>query len=341
MNSKKNGQVTIDADPTKAHAMVLDVDTGRDDAWEIFGALRHYTVKGVIASYGNVPLSLTSVNTLNVVSLGQGELLQNRQSDIPVWKGEAGPLPPPTSVAVAEISRRAKINGNGLLNLTLPPSRSPLANSRGEWVDDFKTWLEKNGPVDYVISGPATNLARLVETFGREAMNGHINRVVKMGGSFDPDLSVDFNFKADPRAAQIVLSAFGEKVTLVPYDETRKLKLTEQEVLDMQGDNSRVAEFSRELMLAYARGWSDDRTVMLHDPATLLAFEDDATATKETIRVIQEGQLAGKTVPDRDGVTINKLVIPEGKIDSIRDHLLSHYLGLTVKRAGATPRPRA
>lgn len=46
--------------------LVLDVDTGRDDAWAILGAFDEFDVAAIVSTYGNVPLEKTTRNSLDV-----------------------------------------------------------------------------------------------------------------------------------------------------------------------------------------------------------------------------------------------------------------------------------
>lgn len=311
------------------HPLILDVDTGRDDAWALYGAMKERHVEAVIASYGNVPLERTLQNSLSVVALDAAAL---KVAPPPVWAGERAPLPPGSAPGVAEIARRATVNGNGLANLALPQSPHHPANGTDDWTKDIAKLLRRQeAGVDYLVCGPLTNLARLLDTLGATEAARSIHHVIVMGGSFEPGLAVDFNFLADPAAAQRVIGAFGERLTLVPYDETRKLRLTEAEILALTPERGNTAAaFHRDLMLAHARGWSKekDHAILLHDPATLIARERDTAVRRETIRVLQDGPSAGKVVNDPAGTTVQRLVIPTGEENRLRDLILNRYLGL-------------
>lgn len=321
-----------------ADSLVIDVDTGRDDAWLILGAMRKNLVAAVVATYGNVALHLAEKNSLDVVALGESVWPSVNDCHEPVWTGSEAPLVPPSPAGLAEIKRRSNINGNGLCNLVLPTSEDRLATRSPEWAAELTAFIKGKGQVDYIVAGPMTNLARLIDVFdadehGKPSILKYINRVVAMGGSFDPKLPVDFNFIADPLAAQKVVDVFGKKLTLVPFDETLKLRITENEITKLiPTDNA--ALFSRELMLAHARGWSADRSIMLHDPATLLAFKDAKTITlkPEKVRIALDGQKAGKVLSDPSGTEVMRMSITPGSEKSVRDDLLRSYLGLSFGR---------
>ena len=321
------------AAPSKS--VILDVDTGRDDAWTIVGAMRQLQLKAVVASYGNISLDRTTQNSLDVLKLSETSIQDNKYPlhAIPVWRGENVPLEPASSAGLAEIGKRRRANGNGLCNVFLTPNAEHAIAPPGDWAMQFQKFLIQNDrKVDYIVCGPMTNLARLTDRFAEASGNKneikrYINRVIAMGGSFDPSLPVDFNFKADPLAAQKVIDTFGADLTLVPYDETKKLLLTEQEILGYKARDP-AAVFSRDLMLAQCRGWSPNHTLMLHDPTTLLA-EDESVATRfEKISIMITGEQAGKVIENQKGVTVRRVVIPPDEVNSCRNKLLFQYLDL-------------
>src|ERR1700676_1858890 len=84
--------------PSKPHRIILDTDTGVDDAIAIFLALRspELRVEAVTPVCGNVPLSLTLPNALRLVEIAG-------RTDIPVAAGAA--TPPVRSVVVAACAR--------------------------------------------------------------------------------------------------------------------------------------------------------------------------------------------------------------------------------------------
>ncbi len=323
--------------PLKCLSLVLDVDTGRDDAWAILGAFDELEVAGIVSTYGNISLPLTTRNSLDVVSFVQehGDGISEAEKNIPIWSGAAVPREPSSPVGLAEIARRASINGNGICNVVLPQSNQKTVNGEDCWLKDKMDFLRSRSmPINYIVCGPLTNLANLIDAFGRKrngqyAIKDHIKNVIVMGGSFCKKQPVDFNFKADPIAAKKVLRAFCGDVFLFPFDETKKLKLSMQEIESLVSSCAPSA-LSKELMLAHAKGWSLDGNVMLHDPATLLAFSDVAAFETQRVKVVLHGESAGRTTKNDRGVVVHKFVIEEGHELRTRDLLLNQYLNLSV-----------
>lgn len=316
--------------------VIMDVDTGRDDAWAILAAMRRHQPDALIASYGNTTLANTVRNTLDIVALGASG------TDVrpPVWRGEDQPLLPAPRSSLDEIARRAQNNGNGLVNVTLPPSGLSTVNGTGPWVTQVADFIRKEKQVDFVMMGPATDLARLIDAFGKEKdgtpiITRYVRNVVAMGGSMEPGLAVDFNFQADPQAAQKVITTFGKNLTLVPYDLTRQLALTQEEVAQLRG-RDRQAETTRTIMQAQAN-WPSNTShrVLLHDPATLLVLDNAIGRNVMKVRVALDeptpgtgAPLPGKLLLDPNGTAVSVATIPPEQITAVRNRLVRDYFRL-------------
>lgn len=307
--------------------VILDVDTGRDDAWQIIGAATINRLSTIVSSYGNIPASVSFENSLKISDIAQ----DRKDCDAcptEIWEGSVGPLAPATTVALAEIERRALANGNGLANVQVAEEGSPYVSGRSRDFSALKDYIIANGPSDYIVTGPLTNLARLIEEFGEDDIREYIPNVIVMGGSIEPSLAVDFNFKADPLAVENVMRVFGDRMIIVPYDETRKLRLSEEDILSLTF-NDEAGQLSRDLMLAHARGWSQDQSILLHDPATLLALEALYPTIQQTVSIVRDGPDAGKLVIDpENGFTVQRMIIPEGEERAATNTILQRYLHL-------------
>lgn len=306
--------------------VVLDVDTGRDDAWTIIGAVRKRDLLAIVTSYGNSPLADTTRNSINVLALAWKSVQPPPARTTQVWAGESMPSAPPTPQALHEIFRRWNINGNGICNIDIPKSLDRSLGGKMGWEADFADFLRRYGPVNYIACGPMTNLARLAEHMGKD-VHHYIPQVIAMGGSISPDLPVDFNFKADPRAAQKVIETFGNDLTLVPFDQSQKLRMTDQDIAQLKPKDEAGA-FSKTLMVEHARGWSPDNSIMLHDPSTLLALQPNFGTRKETVSVVQSGEMAGKLIRDRNGTTLKTIQLRGCHAKKAKYTLLQRYLKL-------------
>ncbi len=184
--------------------MVIDCDTGRDDALALWLALglKENPVVGVVASYGNVALEQVVDNTARVLSLAG-------RDDIPLYAGAATPLRKHRGWYDVVLKRQAS-SGNGLCNLKYPPALRPLPVplDPAALAAQIMALAKEHGPLDYVVLGPATNLAGLCAVLG-DNFTRAIHSITIMGGRFDAlwdeNPVGDFNMVCDPDAVDFVL----------------------------------------------------------------------------------------------------------------------------------------
>lgn len=184
--------------------VILDVDTGVDDALALLFAVRHPALRllGVTCVSGNVGVDQVVINTLKVLDAA------GAPADLPVASGATRPL-----IAAADLTR--SVHGlDGLADLGLRnPSRHPVSLHAVELLRD--TLERAIAPVTLVALAPLTNLALLLRMYPSVAAS--VGRVVCVGGSLYQTESSDFNLRSDPEAATIVLG-FGLPVTLYGAD---------------------------------------------------------------------------------------------------------------------------
>lgn len=176
--------------------VILDVDTGVDDALAILFAVRHpgLDLLGISCVAGNAPLAQVVDNTLRVLDAAGAPAL-------PVAAGAARPL--------IEAPRAARhVHGSdGLGGLALPPTaRRPEPVGAVELLR--RLILDHDRPVTLVALAPQTNLALLLRTYPEVA--GNLERIVFMGGSAsvgNATAVAEFNVWHDPEAAAIVLDS--------------------------------------------------------------------------------------------------------------------------------------
>jgi pyrimidine-specific ribonucleoside hydrolase len=184
--------------------VVLDVDTGVDDALAILLAIRspRLDVRAITCVAGNAAVDQVVANTLKVLDVaGAG--------DIPVARGADRPLLEPVRDA------RHVHGEDGMGDLGLPESpRQPVP---GHAVELLRRTIA-DGPLTLITLAPLTNVALLLRTYPEVA--GQIERIVVMGGSAsggNVTAAAEFNVRHDPEAAAIVLGA-GLPVTMYGLD---------------------------------------------------------------------------------------------------------------------------
>ena len=203
---------------SKKIPLILDVDTGVDDAVAILYALScpELEVLGICTVAGNQTLDKTTRNTLAVLEyLGR--------DDVPVAMGAAGPLMRPLHTA-------PQVHGeNGLGNVELPePVKKPLAEDA---VASMRRWIEASAqPVTIAAVGPLTNIALLLKSCPH--LKSKIEKIAIMGGgAFRGNASpvAEFNIYVDPEAAHIVFKA-GVPVVMCGLDVTMQAYATAEDI---------------------------------------------------------------------------------------------------------------
>jgi pyrimidine-specific ribonucleoside hydrolase len=182
--------------------IVLDVDTGVDDACALLLAARHpdLELRAVTCVDGNAPLADVVRNTLTVLDTCGRE-------DVPVAAGADRPL------LAERVDARHVHGGDGLGDVDWPRStRSPDSRHAVELLRDVLIEAADAGtPVTLVPLAPMTNIALLLRTYPRAARG--IERMVFMGGAAaagNATASAEFNVFHDPEAAAIALDACAE-----------------------------------------------------------------------------------------------------------------------------------
>lgn len=186
--------------------MILDVDTGIDDALALMVAVRHPEVnlRAVTCVAGNASLEQVVRNTLAVLdAAGAGH--------IPVAAGVSRPL-------LAEAHHAGHVHGSdGLGDIGLPEStRAVVPVHAVELLR--REILASPTPVTLVPLAPMTNIALLVRMYPEILAN--VERIVFMGGSAsvgNATAVAEFNTWHDPEAAEIVLTA-GVPITMYGLD---------------------------------------------------------------------------------------------------------------------------
>ncbi len=179
-----------------ARPVILDVDTGVDDALAILLAVRHpaLDVRAITCTGGNAPLAQVVANTLRVLdAAGAGPL--------PVAAGAHRPL-------LESPQHAAAIHGSdGLADLGLPDSsRTPEPVHAVELLR--RTLAASEEPLTIISLAPLTNIALLLRM--HPEVIDRIERVVMMGGAVgtgNATAAAEFNVWHDPEAAAIVLGA--------------------------------------------------------------------------------------------------------------------------------------
>jgi purine nucleosidase len=273
--------------------VILDVDTGIDDALAILYALAspRLEVLGITTCFGNVGLDDVVRNTLVVTDWAGAA--------VPVYRGAERPL---TGTLITAESFHGR---NGLGDVPLAaPRRRPEAPAAVEFLLD--TVRRRPREVTLVTTARLTNLAALLVAEPRAVE--WLGPVVSMGGAFFAPGNVtpvaEANIIGDPEAARHVLLA-GVRPILVGLDVTHRACLTDRDVdsLDPRWEPSALVRGAVDYyMAAYNPGVPrGDRQCPLHDPLAVAVAEDPTLVTLREYAVDVETQgllTRGMTVVD-------------------------------------------
>lgn len=200
------------------HSVILDVDTGIDDAMAVLYALHHpdIEVRAITCVAGNVDLPQVLDNTLALLELAGAP-------QIPVAGGAEQPL-------IGEARSAAWIHGSdGVGGIALPRGvRSPEPVRAVELLR--RTLMESEKPLTIITLAPLTNIALLLRA--HPEVTPRIARIVTMGGSAsvgNASATAEFNVWHDPEAAHIVFTS-GIPLTMYGLDVFDRIRADDAHV---------------------------------------------------------------------------------------------------------------
>jgi inosine-uridine nucleoside N-ribohydrolase len=268
--------------------VILDVDTGVDDALAIALAVNHPRVQleAVLSVAGNVSLELTTRNTLKVLDwLGA--------TSVPVFAGADRPL----SGTVCDASHWHGEDGLGGARLP-DPARSANSDAVAYFCDRL---LAEPGDLTLVCTGPLTNLALALAREPR--IVDSVREIVLMGGAArlpgNQTPVAEFNIYADPDAAARVFEQRWP-ITMVGLDVTERVRLTHSDVAALSKHDSAAGVLVREVCRHLFEGRRAE-SMALHDPLALaVAVQPDLVVTEmHDVRVETRGEhTLGQTIVD-------------------------------------------
>lgn len=287
--------------PTNKKHVIIDADTGIDDALALLYALKsdEVVVEGVTTVFGNISVEQATENTLRVIALAEAGY------EVPVVQGAGRPLTRPFDGHFASHVHGA----NGIGDVELPVSAQRPLDERAE---DFiiRKAEELQGELILVTIGRLTNVAKALAV--DPTLPSKIKHVYVMGGAVQVPGNVtpvaEANIWGDPEAAEIVFAS-GLDVVMIGLDVTMRTRIT-REHLDYlerasKTENKAIAAFIRASMAFYFGFYRDSNYFLesapLHDPLTMLAAVDPSLVATRVMPVTVECQselCAGMTVAD-------------------------------------------
>ncbi len=227
--------------------VILDVDTGSDDAVALLTAIMHEKTELIAACTvaGNLPLDNTTENTLRV--------LEAAGCSAPVYRGCAGPmvknivgnrLPLPPWNPVDKDGKPLAIHSE---YLDLPASkRSAEEMPAPAFYVDYLRKAEQ--PVTIVAVGPLSNLG-VALAMDPDVFKKNVEQIVIMGGGHritNVTPCAEANIWNDPEAAQLVAHC-GAKVVFVPLDATHRALITKEDCKRLRALGTFAGDFAARL----------------------------------------------------------------------------------------------
>ena len=286
---------------TERVPVVLDVDTGVDDACALLLAALHprLDLRAVTCVAGNVGVDQVVRNTLTVLAAAG-------RKDVPVGRGAARPL--------LEPAREARhVHGrDGLGDLDHSALRLPAATTRPdprhavELLRDLLLRAARAGePLTLVPTAPLTNVALLLRTYP-EAAQG-LRRIVFMGGSAatgNATASAEFNVWHDPESAAVVLDAaheLGIAMTMYGLDVFYDVRVSRSDARELLGGEHPASRLAGALVdFQCERFGGDDATIGDAGAVCAVVDPDALTTVRHSVHVELAGtRTRGQTVVDR------------------------------------------
>ena len=292
--------------------VILDVDTGLDDACALLLAARHpdLDLKAVTCVGGNVGLDEVVVNTLTVLDAAGCP-------DVPVGRGAALPLLQPVRPA-------PHVHGvDGLGDIDWPKStRTADARHAVDLLRDTLLEAARTGELVTLIPlAPMTNIALLLRTYPEAAAG--LREIVFMGGAVgigNATASAEFNIWTDPEAAAITLTAaseLGVPVTMYGLDVFYDVMIPLAEAKALSGYES--AELARRLIEKRSVLYGSDGASIGDGGAVCAVIDPDGLTTQPfPVRVELSGSWSrGRTLVDTRDWTGDLTSDPYGAAPSV------------------------
>jgi len=258
--------------------VVLDCDTGTDDAIAIMlaAARPELDLVAVTAVWGNHAVEHTADNSRRVLDLiGRG--------DIPVYAGRGAPVDPPKGAPASKGSPEADV-------LPLPPPTQQVESRDAvEWL--VETARASTQRFTLVPTGSLSNVASAVAV--DPSFVEAVDELVVMGGVIERDgllPGVETNVGNDPEAAQRVLDAGFDRLTMVPLDATYRATVTVEQCATLRTVSRAgavAADFIEQRIERYRRlpAMAGRAAAPVHDALTIAYLVDPTVVTLQRASV--------------------------------------------------------
>ena len=278
-------------------SIILDVDTGVDDAFAVLFAALHPDINllGITCVVGNANIDQVVANTLKVLDAAGAP-------DIPVARGALKPL-------LGKSQYAEYVHGaDGMGDLGIAPSKRKV-DSRSA-IELLRDLVEQSkDPVTIVPLAPLTNIALFLRAFPETAKKVH--RIVLMGGSAsagNATAAAEFNVWHDPEAAAIVFQS-GVPITMYGLDVFMRPGINREQATEMQNSDNVAAQFGGSLALAFMERLGVSPVTLGDYGAVASVIRPDLFTTEmfDVVVDTSSGPARGQTIVDRRDAFLKEL----------------------------------
>jgi purine nucleosidase len=329
------------------HPLIIDCDTGEDDAIAlVLAAMAGLPLKYIVTCHGNTSLENATRNSADIMSLVGA-------SDVKIIKGAAKPLETHKLEGDNFSVGEDFIGKNGICNVQIPPSKYDNILDFGDdkYIEELAKRIRAEGPVDYIITGPCTNFARLCEHMGSD-IKKHINSLTVMGGAVyvrgtrgagvrnvqrdrdptkEPDSWAEFNFYCDPKAIEITLRADLEPL-LVTWDICTRFEVGMDVITKLETDTP-GGKFVMELMNKFMEnfGIKNKTHFELCDPLTIMAYMGYGQVNRDAVCIITDRHQFGKSYSDVGCPAVRYFYASKAEVPTVIHDMLDK-MGIRIRK---------
>ncbi|HMM29703.1 MAG TPA: nucleoside hydrolase [Aggregatilineaceae bacterium] len=277
--------------------VLLDVDTGTDDAVALMCAALHPALELVAATTvnGNVAVEFCTENTLRV--------FDHIGVSIPVYEGMSTPLMRADFPVPRSQTKTPLIHGNHL------PIPAATSHAREQSAVDFliEYYLSPAGPETILVPvGPLSNVGAALQREPRLAER--IPAIVLMGGGHaigNTTPSAEFNIWADPEAARIVFLSGVPSITVVPLDATHEATVSRDDCGALRALGAPAAKAAAEFIEKRIAGYqathdeyAGSANTPVHDALAVLSIVEPGVL-REVVHVFGDVETTGELTVGR------------------------------------------
>lgn len=304
-----------------ANPIIIDCDTGRDDAMAIWLAVKlGYNIAGIVTSFGNTNVENVTANTAGVLSFIGAD-------HVPLLKGVSEPSSIHAGYKKIVLPRQA-VSGNGICNIAFPTNRPNYQTPVS--IEDFASFVrqsaKEHGKIDYIILGPATNFAKLCNHMGDE-IEQVINSVTMLGGKiaelWDRYPFADFNIVCDPVAVdQVLKTNLTKKFITLESTWDISMPLADIEKLFSKGT---IGQKTKEIMETFCRHFAPEPIFRFHDPSVMFLYNQaDYTERSVSIELDETHKDFGRLLcNDASGYKVHICNYKDLDRDQLRNQMLN------------------